>query len=368
MRLRVGVCRLPETVGPLIIRGMHPWLFLITILMGATMKNTCYDLMILLVCLAAGMPGLNSLLASEPPTRPPALEVALWPPGQVEADPAAPPEEVVERGTAAKPDRSVRRVRQPGLTVYLPAVAQRTGAAVLICPGGGYGSLAIDKEGHDVARWLNSIGAAGMVLKYRLPQAERPPNRVPLPLQDAVQALRLMRSRAADWQLDPARMGVIGFSAGGHLAAILATQNSAQAEKLPTGLSMSGSRPDFSILIYPVISMQTGLAHQGSRRAFLGASPEPEMLAEYSAELRVTPATPPTFLVHARDDGVSVSNSIVFSQALKAQAVPHELLLYDQGGHGYGLGVRGGAVAAWPQRCEQWLRQGGWLNQPAKTK
>lgn len=258
--------------------------------------------------------------------------------------------------TPGKLDRFISNVRVPTMTVYLVPDDKANGASVVICPGGGYGGVAIDREGHDVARWLNSIGVAGIVLKYRMPHPELSAGEKPWPLQDAQRALRLVRSHAAEWKLDPKRVGIMGFSAGGHLASTAGTHfdlGDANAADLIDRLTC---RPDFMILGYPVITFKSPLGHSGSRDAFLGKNADAKLVDEYSNELQVTPQTPPTFLVHAQDDGVKCENSIQFRDALAKAGVPCELALFDKGGHGYGLGMNGGEVATWPKKCEQWLR------------
>ena len=279
--------------------------------------------------------------------------VPLWP--HLEPVKNLPEEKTTERGKDGKHDRSITNVTQPTITLYLSESTQPT-AAVIICPGGGYGGLAIDKEGHDVAHWLNSIGVAGIVLKYRLPRPELTTDEKPWPLQDAQRALRLVRSRAADWKIDPTRLGIMGFSAGGHLASTAATHFDAGVPAAADPLDRFNTRPDFVILAYPVITFRDPLGHRGSRKNLLGATPDPKLVAFYSNDEQVTEQTPPTFLVHAKDDGVKVENSILFADALTKAHVPHELALFDKGGHGFGLGVHGGEVATWPARCAAWMK------------
>lgn len=264
--------------------------------------------------------------------------IPLWP--DLKVDPAAGEERVTERSKTAKPDRSFSNVTKPTLTAVLPD--KPTGAAVIICPGGGYGSLAYDKEGTDVAAWLASNGIAGLILKYRLPRGA-PGDAEPVPLQDARQAMRLARTKAAEWHLDAKRIGIMGFSAGGHLASTLATHFT------------EADRPAFAVLIYPVIAFSGPAAHGGSRDNLLGKNADAALIERYCNERQVTAQTPPTFLVHAADDGVKIANSELFAEALSKVGVQHEFMRLEKGGHGFGLGVRGGEPAAWPARCLAWL-------------
>lgn len=272
--------------------------------------------------------------------------VLLWPDAAV--DPALGEETAKERGTPDRRDRSIGNVTRPTLTVVSPPAGQATGAAIVICPGGGYGSLAYDKEGVDVAAWLAKNGVTGLILKYRLPRGASGAAE-PAPLQDARQAMRLARGHAVAWKLDPKRIGIMGFSAGGHLASTLATHFA------------EDDRPDFAVLVYPVVTFLGPAAHGGSRDNLLGKGADQAALERYSNERQVTAQTPPTFLVHAADDGVKVENSELFAAALKTAGVPHELMRLEKGGHGFGLGIRGGEPAAWPDRCLAWMKARGLL-------
>lgn len=294
-----------------------------------------------------GLMGLASTIwAGEP------IELAIWPgepPGQLAVKGG---EQINERGSADRPDRSVAKVSKPTITVYLPDAESATGAAVVICPGGGYGRLAIDKEGHDVARWLAGFGVAGVVLKYRLPDGK-----TTVPLLDAQRAIRLTRAHAVEWGLKADRVGIMGFSAGGHLAATATTHFADPPLAIGDAIDAQPCRPDFAMLIYPVVSMQDGVTHGGSRRNLLGASPDKAQLDAYSAELQVSAQTPATFLVHTRDDGVKIANSLRFAEACKAAGVPVETAFYDKGGHGYGIRQTSAPVSAWPKRAEAWLQE-----------
>jgi acetyl esterase/lipase len=247
------------------------------------------------------------------------------------------------------------KVVTPDLTVYLPESEKANGAAVLICPGGGYGALAFDHEGNAIAKWLNDNGIAGIILKYRLPSDLIMENKSIGPLQDAQEAIRLIRRNAPEWKIDPQKIGVIGFSAGGHLASTLSTH---YAEKVYTVKDNTSARPDFSILIYPVISFDTAVTHMGSRNNLIGLKPDKEQIIHFSNELQITEETPPSFLVHSADDrAVPVMNSIGYFRGLQKNNIPTELHIFQKGGHGYGLSPGGGTESSWPGLCIAWMRQ-----------
>ncbi|KQB43533.1 alpha/beta hydrolase [Flavobacterium aquidurense] len=253
--------------------------------------------------------------------------------------------------------QSTSLVTIPTLSVFLPAQSKPNQAAVLIFPGGGYQHLAIDKEGTKVAQWFNSLGIAAFVVKYRLPSDKIMKNKNIGPLQDAQEAVRYVRQNAAKFNIDPTKIGIMGFSAGGHLASTLSTHYDDKVYEA----SKISARPDFSLLIYPVISMQNDITHKGSQVSLLGNKPSSELLDSFSNEKRVTAQTPPTFLVHATDDTVVLpENSINFYLALKKNAVPAELHIYEKGGHGFGLGVKD-TSKFWTRDCEEWLRTHGYL-------
>jgi acetyl esterase/lipase len=253
---------------------------------------------------------------------------------------------------------AIRNVVEPMVEVYLPARRNATGHAVLICPGGGYGVLAYDWEGLDMAKWLNSHGIAGVVLKYRLPSAKSQTDPHLVPLTDAIEALRLIRENAESWGIENNKIGVLGFSAGGHLAASLATH---YADKdLDFGSSRAGisSRPDFVILGYPVVSFDPVFTHSGSRNNLLPEGTDAKWVEYFSNEKHVTSETPPSFLFHSQDDsGVPVTHSIRFYEALTAAKVPAEMHLYPKGGHGYALSVNNeGTQKGWMESCIKWIR------------
>ncbi len=245
----------------------------------------------------------------------------------------------------------------PTLTPYLAPKERATGAAVVICPGGGYGRLA-DHEGRPVAEWLNSVGVTAFVLKYRL----GPRYKHPAMSQDAARAIRTVRARAAEWGLDPERVGILGFSAGGHLASTAGTHFDAGRAGASDPVERFSSRPSVMILIYPVITMREK-THAGSKKNLLGESPSPGLVALLSNEEQVTKETPPTFLVHTMTDtAVPVENTLMFVNALRKAGVPFELHLYERGPHGFGLGTARGdkpadpVLSTWPAHAADWLR------------
>ena len=241
----------------------------------------------------------------------------------------------------------------PTLTPFIPR-EKLSGASVIVCPGGGYTRLA-DHEGRPVAEWLNSLGITAFVLKYR----HGPRYHHPSPLQDAARAIRTVRARAKEWNLDPNRIAILGFSAGGHLASTIGTHFDDGNAASPDPIERVSSRPDRLILIYPVISMRQ-FTHAGSKRQLLGENPPDELVVLLSNDEQVTKQTPPTFLVHSTDDsGVPVENSLRFVEALRKAGVPFELHVYEHGGHGYGLGGNDPVLLSWPKRCADWLKLQG---------
>jgi acetyl esterase/lipase len=247
---------------------------------------------------------------------------------------------------------------QPSLSIFLPVKNQANGTGMIVCPGGGYGALASNHEGRQVANWLNSLGIAAFVLKYRL----GPRYHHPIELGDAQRAIRLVRAHASDYGIAPDRLGVIGFSAGGHLAATMGTHfdNGNATDSDP--IQRAGSRPDFLVLGYPVISFTTPFTHQGSLHNLLGDSPDPKLAQSLSAELQVTALTPPTFLFHTTEDKtVPVENSVLFYLALRKAGVPAEMHIFERGPHGVGLALRDPALAMWPELLANWFRMHGLL-------
>lgn len=248
---------------------------------------------------------------------------------------------------------------KPTLTVYLPDESKAVGTAVVICPGGGYANLATDHEGKQIAEWFNAIGVAGFVLEYR---HNGRGYQHPAPMLDAQRAIRTVRARAKDWNIDPQRIGIMGFSAGGHLASTAATHFDQGDEKSDDLIERVGCRPDFAVLCYPVIVMGDLPTHAGSQRNLLGENPDPKLLRSLSNEKQVTPQTPPTFLFHTDEDtSVQPEHSMRFYLALRKAGVPAELHIYRSGRHGLGLAPGVPGTSTWPDRLKDWLQGRGLL-------
>ncbi|WP_345954944.1 alpha/beta hydrolase [Mucilaginibacter sp. PAMB04168] len=251
----------------------------------------------------------------------------------------------------------VSMVTDPVLTPFFPEKGKANGASIIICPGGGYSRLAIDHEGTAVAKKFNEIGVTAFVLTYRLPSDAIMLDKTIGPLQDAQRSIQLVRQRSKEWGLDTGRVGIIGFSAGGHLASTAITHFNKAVINNKDNVNL---RPNFAVLMYPVISF-TEIAHKGSRENLIGKTPTPEMVDLYSNEKQVTAQTPPTFLVHAQDDKtVPVMNSIAFYEAMVKAGVKGELHLYQAGGHGFGL-VNKTTKDEWFNGCKNWMDANGWL-------
>ncbi len=280
-----------------------------------------------------------SVLAAEP--------ILLWPngaPGIIAA--TGEEHDTTKPDAVPKAGKSVIRlgeVSKPSITLFPASGEKATGAAVIVCPGGGYNILAWDLEGTEICEWLNSIGVTGVLLKYRVPAPKEGDHFAP-PLQDAQRAIGLVRSRAKEWKIDPARIGVLGFSAGGHLAAALSTGDEKRSYDVLDDADKESARPDFAVLVYP---------------AYLTKKEQPETP---SPELKITAQTPPTFIVQTEDDKGFIESTLFYYLALKRAGVPAELHIYPSGGHGYGLRASDKNVSTWPQRAEQWMRGLGVLN------
>lgn len=270
------------------------------------------------------------------------MKINLWPEGSI---PLSIKNNIQEQSISTDIVR-IGKVQVPQLEVYLPNKKGATGQAVIICPGGGYSILAYDWEGTDIAKLFNAHGIAAFVLKYRLPDSLSSTAPDQVPLLDAKQAMRIVRSRADEWNINAEKIGIMGFSAGGHLASTLSTHFD------------ETTKPNFSILIYPVISMDKNIAHMGSRNNLIGKHPTDEMIKLYSNELQITPKTPPTFIVHATDDnGVPVENSLYYYQALKKNGVPAEMHIFPSGGHGFALALGKGPLEKWPNLLFDWIKE-----------
>lgn len=294
----------------------------------------------------AALVGFIVLLAavSEAVTADPSSVLQVWP-GKVPGETGEiGPEKVQDSKPGEKPVKRLTNISNPTISIFRPAKDKDTGAAVLICPGGGYNILAWDLEGEEVAAWLNGLGVTGIVLKYRVPRRpnqakDQPP---PGPLQDAQRALSLVRGKAKDWNLDPKRIGILGFSAGGHLTAAAATNFDKRAYEPIDDIDQVSCRPDFAVLIYP---------------AYLIARDKDVL----NPDIRVRKECPPMFFAHASNDGVKADNSALMYLALKRVGVPAELHIYSTGGHGFGLRPSPNPCSTWPQRCADWLRTQGFL-------
>lgn len=302
------------------------------------MKKT---LIALLLTLGAGMASADSNV------------ITLWPEG-VPGAKAIGPEKIGSGYNSNVTDASLTRIG--------PAVDRPNGTAVIICPGGGYVRMSTAREGEQYGNWLSTLGVTAFVLKYRMQEYGHP-----APLQDVLRAVRTLRSRAAELGIDPARIGVMGSSAGGHLAASAGTLFDHPLGRTGAPLDATSARPDFLMLMYPVITMKDPAAHAGSRKALLGANPSPAAIELMSLENQVTSATPPTLLIHTQEDqAVPVENSIVFYQALTRAKVPAEMYLFEHGSHGMGMRDGLGTTSLWPRRAEEWLRERGLLT-PSKA-
>jgi len=253
-------------------------------------------------------------------------------------------------------DKTVSKVSRPTLSIYLPPKEKANGTAVIICPGGGYGVIVMQYEGSKIAEAFNKRGIAAFVLKYRLPSDKTMKDKSIGPLQDAQQAIKIVREHSAEWNIDTAKTGIMGFSAGGHLASTAATHFNHPVIENNTNINL---RPSFAILIYPVISMADGLTHHGSRDNLIGNHPTPQLVQNFSNELQVTEQTPPTYLTHTGDDKVvDVDNSIVFYEALRHHKVEAEMHLYPKGDHGFVLQL---PQEEWMQPLFAWMKKNKWV-------
>lgn len=278
--------------------------------------------------------------------------IPLWP----EGIPNHQESEEVEVSSESRGISWIENVQEPSLAVYLPTKANATDMAVIVCPGGGYKKLAYDLEGLDIASWLNSKGIAAFILKYRLPHSKSVITSHEAPLQDALRAIRTVRQNAEKWNISKNKIGIIGFSAAGHLVSTVGTHFNHIRTSNTNSIDAISARPDFMALIYPVITMNDPYTHKGSRKYLLGESPDQKLIDYYSNELHVTKDTPPTFLVHSSDDtSVPVENSLLFYKALRKEKIYSEMHIYPTGGHGYSLSVGKGHLQTWPDRLHDWI-------------
>ena len=260
-------------------------------------------------------------------------------------------------GDTAKPD-----LDKPSIKIFPAPADKATGAAVVICPGGGYGFLADNHEGKQVAEFFNNLGVTASVLKYRIASKVRPAPIHPAPLHDAQRAIRLVREHATEWHVDPHRIGIMGFSAGGHLASTAGTHFDDGKSDAEDPIDRQSCRPDFLILGYPVITFEPPTAHMGSRHNLIGKNADDKLVEYYCNDKHVTAKTPPTFLFHTdADNGVLPENSVLFYLALKKAKVPAEMHIYEKGPHGVGLAQSDPVLKTWPDRLAAWLSVRGLL-------
>ncbi len=276
------------------------------------------------------------------------FKLKVWPNGAPDSNGITQPEEIFD-------GKRVRNVSEAEIYVYLPKMGVNKGAAIVICPGGGYGMEAMDHEGYDMAEWLALQGVAGIVLKYRLPNGHDQ-----IPLEDAQRAIRIVRQKAAEWGINPGKVGIAGSSAGGHLASTAGTKFDLGKPESTDPVDKYSCRPDFMLLLYPVITFDEQFGHMGSRTNLIGSGNKWEMVEKYSNELHVNAQTPPTFLILADDDSaVPPRNSIEFYMALKKFNIPTEMHIFRDGGHGFGMNKMNKPIDQWPNLFAQWMKAQG---------
>ena len=276
----------------------------------------------------------------------------LWPENKIPNRIASDEKEVSDYTNILR----ISKVQEPTIEVYLPSKSNANGQAVLIFPGGGYHILAYDWEGTDIAKFLNGKGIAGIVVKYRLPSDVSQKEKYNVPLIDAQRAMRMVRSKAKDWNIQEDKIGIIGFSAGGHLASTLGTHFNEKVYAAVDEMDEASARPDFMALGYPVVTFTQTTKHSGSEKNLLGDTDNGDLEKHFSNELQVTANTPPTFLIHATDDGsVPVENSLLFFQALKDKGVSATMHIYPKGGHGFSLAREDVHLRGWTERLFEWM-------------
>jgi acetyl esterase/lipase len=295
---------------------------------------------VLLILFSAGW---SRASAAEPQVIP------LWPEGV--------PDLKADAGPEQDDQGRYSNIHHPSITVFAPPERKANGTAIVFAAGGGYQRVAVGLNGGEITRWLNSLGVTVFMLKYRTREYGHP-----APLRDALRAMRVVRSRAVEWKLDPKRIGMLGGSAGAHLTASAGTLFDAPEGRLGAEIDRVSARPDFLVLIFPVVTMQDPHAHGASRRNLLGANPSTELKQHLSVDEQVTKETPPAFLVHSSEDTTAVvENSLLFYQAMRRSKVPIEMHLYPKGPHGSGMDPKLGPISEWPKLCEAWMRFNGWL-------
>jgi acetyl esterase/lipase len=286
-------------------------------------------------------------------------ELFLWEKSAPGSEKLSLREEVEERHDSGYRDRAISSISRPSLIPMFPG--KPVGTSVLICPGGGYQKVVIDKEGFEVGKWLNTLGITAFILKYRLP-GEGHERRHLVPLQDAQRAIRIIKNNAVKWNIDPMKTGVMGFSAGGHLASTVSTKYSLQSYEPVDGIDGNDARVAFQILAYPVITMNEAFGHRGSAEKLLGENADEKLVKDFSNELQTGKDDPPAFIFHATDDGaVPSENSVLFYLALRRMEISAELHVFKNAGHGFALRSLNEPVRVWPELCREWLETMGMI-------
>lgn len=276
------------------------------------------------------------------------FKLKVWPNGAPTSNGMTLPEGTYE-------GKGVTNVSEAEMYIYLPKIGINTGAAMIICPGGGYGGESMGHEGYDIAEWLTTQGVAGIVLKYRLPYGHDE-----IPLEDTQRALRIAHQKAMEWGINPEKIGIAGSSAGGHLASTAGTRFDTGKPDSNDPIEKYSCRPDFMLLLYPVITFSEEFGHNGSRTNLIGSGNKRDLVEKYSNELHVTAQTPPTFFILADDDyGVPPHNSIEFYLALKKFKIPAEMHIFKSGGHGFGINKTNHPIDQWPNLFAQWMKAQG---------
>lgn len=304
--------------------------------------------------IALGLP-LRTAVAQQPGSADEGVVIPLW----RNLPPATSPSEdrIEDRGRNGAHQRLMFNVTHPDLTLFQAPKDHNTGVAIIVCPGGGFVDLVLDKEGYDICHWLNTQGITGIVLRYRLPKGEAVRGEVPLPIVDAAQAMRVVRSHVSEWGIDPHKVGIMGFSAGGRIVSGLGTHFESGNPTATDPLARQSTRPDFLASVYGGVSLRTPMSTEDGQMKFLGPNPTAAVIDAWSGELHVTPQTPPAFITQAKDDPkVPYRNAELFHEALQANHVPSELLLFEKGDHGFGMGTNRNETGTWPGKFIGWLK------------